>query len=53
MKLGARELRELEQLVVAWEQKAGCQDSAGGRTQPLSLAALIVQRRLALEGRVG
>ncbi len=53
MKLSARELHELEQLVVAWEQKAGFRGTAGVRARPLSLAELIVQRRRALERRVG
>lgn len=53
MKLDERELREVERLTLAWPQPAGSRDAEGSRERPLSLSALLDQRRRALEGRVG
>lgn len=53
MNLDKRELREVERLTLAWQQASGSRSGDGSRERPLSLSALLEQRRRALEGRVG
>jgi len=47
VKLDCRELREVERLTLVWSQ------ASSSRERPLSLSALLEQRRRALESRIG
>jgi hypothetical protein len=53
MKLNPQELQHVQRLVVASEKSTSDREVAGDRDLPLSLAALVAQRKRLLDSRIG